>query len=579
MVDTADPVLTVDQPAAGIVTESKVMLRGRVVDVSKCRVEVDGVVLEVAEDGTFERELQLASGDVTVVLVATDAVGRRAEVRHTLKVDADSPRLTNIEYDKVTRNDFQPLSGEVAGLDGGSLTLDGKPVVLAGGGRFTDRVKLPQDGQYTFVLLATDRRGRRSEWPIVVRRDTVAPDLEWLVPEAGKPVLGGEVTLHGLVRDASGSAVVRVNGKVAVVEGDRWTATVVVPYGEEISVVVSAVDEAGNVRPDERRTIQGLGPFADRIGADFRAVVSAGTGEAGLPKRLLHEPTQMEFVLIPSGTFSMGSPTDEAARSDDEVQHKVTLSMPFYLAETEVSVAVWRRFAEERKYRTEAETNGKGGYSGRFDAAGKWEWVPIAEAIWSNPLPYFTAKWQFTLDDHHPVTQVSWNDAMEFVGHYRLHLPTEAQWEYACRAAAATRYWWGRTDVEGKGLINAGDRSSGRPLSWDDAFPFDDGYPFYARVNRYVLPNAFGLKDMAGNVWEWCADWADTKDDNVVTDTYRDGVADPLSLHGAQRVRRGGGWFTVPAYCRSACRDALDPSSAYGCVGFRPALVAKPLAK
>ena len=579
VVDTADPVLTVTEPSAGIVAPAKVTLRGKVVDDSKCRVEVDGAVVDVAADGTFERTLQLASGEPTLVVVATDAVGRRAEVRRPLRVDADAPQITPTPLPKVTNGDTVSIAGEVAGLGGGSLALDGTPLAVDAGGRFATTAALREDGDSTFVLVATDPVGNRSEQRLVVRRDTTPPNVVWSQPEAGKAVPAGELELRGTVRDAGGGATVRVNGKPAVVKGESWTATVAVPAGGDVAVVVVASDEAGNASPEQRRTIRGLGPFGDRIGADFEAVAAAGTGESGLPKRLLHKPTQMVFVLIPSGSFTMGSPTGETDRREDEVQHKVTLSMPFYLAETEVSVAVWRGFAQATGYRTEAETSGQGGYSHRFNAEGKGEWVQMPDAVWSNPLPYWKEQKKFELEAQHPATQISWNDAMKFVGHYSLELPTEAQWEYACRAGSKTRYWWGDADEGGKGRINGADNADGRSINFAVAFPFDDGFGFLAPVNRTVIPNAFGLKDMAGNVWEWCADWADLDGKVVITDTYREGVTDPLSLRGAQRVNRGGGWNFQPAGCRSANRGAGDPSNALGHLGFRPALVARPPAK
>jgi formylglycine-generating enzyme required for sulfatase activity len=95
---------------------------------------------------------------------------------------------------------------------------------------------------------------------------------------------------------------------------------------------------------------------------------------------------------------------------------------------------------------------------------------------------------------------------------------------------------------------------------------------------RSKRPNAFGLYDMHGNVWEWCADSADWSN-RVVTDTYRDGVVDPLSAGGARRVIRGGYWISVPAICRAADRNADSPSGAYDILGFRPVLVARPPVK
>ena len=439
-----------------------------------------------------------------------------------------------------------------------------------------------------------------------------------------------------------------------------------------------ASTELGNSSEPLVRELQLAVPFADRIGVDFEAVASAGTGYDGLPKRLRHRKTDLEFVLIPPGAFDMGSPPGEAGRKEDEALHRVTLTEPFYLAETEVSVAQWRGYAQATGYKTEAEASGKGGYTHRFNALsagmpalgkititngdvitglfksmidgkviiispllgevvvpmgsvgdmvtesqvsiltcsgdilirrivglengalrlegdttslalddlcginaqGKSEYVQLTDAVWTNPLPNCNENSSFQLDSTQPVTQISWNDAMSFCRHYKIQLPTEAQWEYACRGGQAARFWWGDVEEQGLGKVNGADRGGdSRLINFADSFDFDDGFRFTAPVNRNVTPNAFGLKDMLGNVWEWCADHADSMEGKTVTNTYSGAVTDPLCLSGALRVSRGGCWENVPASCRSALRYCAAPSLAGSGMGFRPALVARPPAK
>jgi formylglycine-generating enzyme required for sulfatase activity len=398
-------------------------------------------------------------------------------------------------------------------------------------------------------------------------------------------VRAGEVEVSGFCSDDSAVKSVTVNDQPAAVRGSGWTAKVMVRAASggkatPTRVTVVATDALGNSSEPLVRQLQVAMPFADRIGVDFEAVASAGTGFDGLPKRLRHRATGIEFVLIAPGAFDMGSPPGEAGRQEDETLHRVTLTEPFYLAETEVSVAQWRGYAQATGYKTEAEASGKGGYTHRFNAEGKGEYVQLTDAVWTNPLPYWTEKKNFQVDGTQPVTQISWNDAMSFCRHYKIQLPTEAQWEYACRGGQAARFWWGDVEEQGLGKVNGADRGGdSRVINFANKFDFDDGFQFTAPVNRNVTPNAFGLKDMLGNVWEWCADQADYIDGKAVTNTYDGAVTDPLCLSGARRVSRGGSWVSEPASCRSANRVCDDPSLADYGLGFRPALVARPPVK
>jgi formylglycine-generating enzyme required for sulfatase activity len=234
---------------------------------------------------------------------------------------------------------------------------------------------------------------------------------------------------------------------------------------------------------------------------------------------------KMQFVLVPPGKFVMGSPEGEKGRDTDEVQHEVTLTRPFYLGRYEVTQA-------------------------QYDAvAGR------------NPRPFETADV--------PVGRVSWKEADAFAGALTkerrdglvFRLPTEAEWEYSCRGGRPSSMPFGIGD--------------GTSLSSDQA-NFDGNSPYggagkgkylmeRARVGSYP-PNAFGLHDMHGNVWEWCADWYDVYPMGKVTDP-----SGPASAFG--RVIRGGGWNRDGSDCRASSRYRHEPSTRLSTLGFRVAAV------
>jgi formylglycine-generating enzyme len=172
-----------------------------------------------------------------------------------------------------------------------------------------------------------------------------------------------------------------------------------------------------------------------RLPADLVAAPGTTTdATTGLPKRVLHRPSGIALVLIPAGEFLMGSPaSDEQQRRGLEQQHRRVIRHPFYLGETEVTVAQFRRFSAAAKYQTEAErgvpldVHRHGSFASQ--PAGDREWSTIAN--WRNPFPLLR---DYRLQEQHPVVHVSWNDAQSFCAHFNLQLPTEAQWEYAARA-------------------------------------------------------------------------------------------------------------------------------------------------
>ncbi|MCE9560587.1 MAG: formylglycine-generating enzyme family protein [Planctomycetes bacterium] len=290
------------------------------------------------------------------------------------------------------------------------------------------------------------------------------------------------------------------------------------------------------------------------------ALVERFEGEVVFFPRITTNSLDMALMLIPSGKFTMGSPKGEEDRHDEEAHHEVEITRPFYMGKHEVTVGQFKAFVKDANDKTEGERDGKGGRA--FD--GK-EFVQKPVFTWKNL--------HFTQTDDHPVVVVSWNDAVAFCEWlskkegrtYRL--PTEAEWEYACRAGTKTRFHTGDKDDDLQLAGNTADASL--KAKWKDVFwamSWDDGFAFTAPVGQFKA-NAFGLYDMHGNAWEWCSDW------------YAEGyypkspVQDPQGpANGKERVTRGGAWSTQPKFCRAAFRDRHEPGYRSDCVGFRVVL-------
>jgi formylglycine-generating enzyme required for sulfatase activity/serine/threonine protein kinase len=276
---------------------------------------------------------------------------------------------------------------------------------------------------------------------------------------------------------------------------------------------------------DDAQRHQAPGELSGQVEAARRLVeqARAQVRQGRLPKEprpgeVIGNSLGMRFASCPPGTFRMGSPRTEDERDDDETQHRVALSNGFWLGVTPVTQAQW-------------------------------------QAIMGSDPSLFKGK-------DRPVEMVSWEDCQAFCAKLGAHdglryrLPTEAEWEFACRARTTTPFFFGET-------------ISTEQANYDGTVAYGRGKKGMDR--RQTTPvgsfpaNAWGLRDMHGNVWEWCQDWYGAYPSEDIKDPQG-------SNSGGTRVLRGGSWSGYPTGCRSACRSRLAPGDRNGSVGCRVVL-------
>lgn len=299
---------------------------------------------------------------------------------------------------------------------------------------------------------------------------------------------------------------------------------------------------------------------------------AGGHGEAvrreAAGPRLDAPPTDLDLVTVPGGTFWMGSPLGEGYEADGESpRHKVTVRT-VQVAAVAVTNAAYAAFCDATGHVTLAERDGWSFVFGgllpdgfpptRGVAAAPW-WRQVEGADWRHPEGP-----QSSVEDRpdHPVVHVTWDDAVAFCEWSRTRLPTEAEWEHAARGGLdRKRFPWGN-DLEpgGTHLMNVfqGDFPGRNTCA--------DGFAGTAPVRSFPA-NGYGLHEMTGNVWEWCADWFDAR-----TYTPAPGTDPTGPPRGTARVMRGGSYLCHHSYCtryRVAARSSSTPDSTSGNVGFR----------
>ena len=244
----------------------------------------------------------------------------------------------------------------------------------------------------------------------------------------------------------------------------------------------------------------------------------------------LGENIPLRMRPIPAGTFTMGFSKDELEHSYGQTQHEVTVPA-FFLGCYPVTQAQWRIVAA---------------------------WQPVSRALRLNPA-YFRG-------DNLPVEQVSWHEAVEFCDRLAAHtgrpyrLPTEVEWEYACRAGTTTPFYFGKTITTE--MANYKGAHNGVPDYQNRAE--EDYRQTTTPVDFFEEANAFGLFDMHGNVWEWCQDrYSD------YSQTATNGSARMTDREASRCILRGGSWAAYPRRCRSACRLGHSPENIDFRNGFR----------
>lgn len=274
-------------------------------------------------------------------------------------------------------------------------------------------------------------------------------------------------------------------------------------------------------------------------------------------------PQCPEMVPLPRGSFMMGAAPDEESRegvSQDfrgfsAPQVRVTIGGAVAIGRYEVTRAEFAAFVQATGHQTGPSCNA-------LDTAG--DWGPRQGLSWRNP--------GFPQTDRHPVVCVNWDDARLYAAWlsrttgkaYRL--PTEAEWEFAARAGSASARYWGDGRDAACRHANVADQTMITRLRFGEkpqVFSCTDGHAQTAPVGRFT-PNAFGLHDMLGNVWEWVEDCWNTSHAGApgTGEARRDGDC-------ASRVARGGGWFTNPVLVRSANRYGVEAGDRDSDMGFR----------
>jgi formylglycine-generating enzyme required for sulfatase activity len=341
-------------------------------------------------------------------------------------------------------------------------------------------------------------------------------------------------------------------------------------------------------------TSENAGKTARRVKKDRATAERKASSEDAAPQELeppakgtaITNSIGMKLVLVPAGEFQMGADESQASTfkafpytaaawlEGERPRHRVRITRPFYMGACEVTVEQFLKFYDAAG-RTMGEVK---------DIPTGWGYDPDQPDRARRQVLPWAPGWE-RIDDH-PIALVSWNDADAFCQWlsrqegktYRL--PTEAEWEYACRAGTSTRFWCGNDPDELSRIANVPDREMKNlwPGSWTleirdgkqtqnrIPFPFvdgTDGYALSAPVGNYP-PNSFGLCDMHGNVGEWCRDWYDA---NYYAQSPVDDPPGPAT--GSQRVLRGGGWRSYPLQARSAYRSGIAATYRDNQLGFR----------
>ncbi len=459
---------------------------------------------------SFSKELIFQEdGAFQVDLVATDRHGISATWSVEGEIDTVAPELTittpeSSDWMKSRQFTVRGTVEDQGDLSGVSVSVAGFPASLDGN-RWTCNPRAVDDGELQLTVEARDRAGNLDRSIYRVKVDATPPRIEIFLPDDEKTLRAGEIEVGGSVEDITAVSIT-VNSVAADVTDDTWSAVIPFEVGVQ-SVKVVAHDKAGN-EVVRARDFTVNAPVAALSWATSRP----GTGhdiETGLPLQVIHEKTGIELALISGEWLEPSVPL--SAPDGSEKQE------PFYIGIYEVSIKQFRVF-----------------YSG-FQKDDRNE--------------------KYCEFETQPAVLIDALQARRFCRRFKFRLPTEAEWEIACRGGTSGRYPWGSEPSGGKGFANVADltrRDSGREgiarrkgrTEWP-GFKYRDGFPQGAPIGSFK-PNDFGLYDMIGNVAEWC-----------------EGDGEKLS------PVRGGSWFSVPGEATCSVQEQKRQQSTS--IGFRVA--------
>lgn len=477
---------------------------------------LDGLPLAV--NGTMARgllQLPAQEGEWPLTLQLIDTLDNQTTIEWTYLAvrDRTGPSITVVSpqpaqrrvstdaFDLRVRVEDEHLSAVTVGER--KLQQDAEGLWVAKG------IPLPLEGENVLTVRARDRFDHGASLALTMVRDTRAPSILAVDPQPGSSFYGGElVTVTITVNDKRAS--VRWQGERMPMDGPVATLRLPVPNTPGVlSLELQCCDVAGNceTRTVDYLVVEAPPAWSWQLGQpapQLDGFKSLGLNGAGYPEyaRSLGGGVTMAFVLLPAGSFTMGSSPGEDGRDGDEGPQRVVTLDAFLMARTECTQRQWRAVMGDNP--SEFTRSGLGA----------------------------------------PVDHVSWEDVQRFEMKTGLSLPSEAQWEYAARAGS-------------KGARHGALKS----IAW-----FEGNSQAKTRTAATREPNAFGLHDMIGNVYEWCEDpwhW-----------TYADAVSDGSTWLGGdspERVLRGGAWNDAADSCRSANRVRNDPGLRYGNLGFRAA--------
>ncbi|MFC1706395.1 SUMF1/EgtB/PvdO family nonheme iron enzyme [Planctomycetota bacterium] len=501
------------------VTGYAVDISGRVDDPSVGTVAANGIKEPVAQDGSFSLKVALTEGKNEIVVRAGEGE-RETSVTKIVHADNQPPELTITDPKPglITNERAILVTGRVRDPRPAHVEVAGVGVPLDDGS-FQVRTALAQEGENRLIVVAVDEAGNRKEEQLVVIRDTEPPVL--LVAAPARDLVTQQVLqqVRGTVTDTHLDRVSLAGARARVTDG-RFDLPWWLTEGAN-EAVLEAVDSAGNRATHRlRATLDTRAPVIKRKQPPVAATGAGWNGEA-MPKGMSKATEQnvylwdtgqglkIEMVYVPPGDFVMGSEKYEG----EKPQHHHPIPKGYYIGRYETT---WKEYSFFRRKTGRSETE----------------------------APSWGAK------DDHPVVNVSWDDAKAFCDWARLALPSEAQWEKAARGTDGRKYPWGSYDPIPELCRFSG--SSGSHIDPVGSHP------------RGTSP--YGAHDMAGNVWEWCADRYDAK----AYERYAKGQAEPPA-NSQLRVLRGGGWGDVADICRCASRGMGSPWSRYNNFGFRAA--------